>query len=190
MPVESLFYRAPAVPSWPPSPVGRDQPGDPIRNAPGPLVTARRLAYRPFHLPRQQMRAPTSDRQHTPHLDAGTPTGNAHTKNTNGVRAGRRPPPIAGQEARCRIWLFQINRLLRRQARCGPCPRCFARCGPIVAGQDAARSPTVLWGLLTAAAGHLIVFPSLLLRQGSARSRQGPQVSAFRAGTSRLSRQQ
>ena len=41
---------------------------------------------------RQQMRGPTSDRQHTPHLVAGTTTGSAHTNNPNGVRAGRPRP--------------------------------------------------------------------------------------------------
>ena len=41
---------------------------------------------------RPQMRGPTSDRQHTPHLDAGTTTGSAHTKNPNVVRAGRPLP--------------------------------------------------------------------------------------------------
>jgi hypothetical protein len=34
----------------------------------------------------QQMQRPTSDRQHTPHPDAGTTTASAHTKNPNGVR--------------------------------------------------------------------------------------------------------
>ena len=33
-----------------------------------------------------------SDRRQTPHLDAGTTTGSAHTNNANGVRAGRRRP--------------------------------------------------------------------------------------------------
>jgi hypothetical protein len=44
----------------------------------------------------QQMRGPTSDRQHTPDLDAGTTTGSAHIKKPNGVRAGR-PPPAASR---------------------------------------------------------------------------------------------
>jgi hypothetical protein len=40
---------------------------------------------------RQQMRGPTSDGQHTPHLVAGT-TGSARTRNLNGVQAGRPRP--------------------------------------------------------------------------------------------------
>ena len=41
---------------------------------------------------RQQMRGPTSDRQRTPHLDAGTTTRSARTKNPNGVQSGRPRP--------------------------------------------------------------------------------------------------
>jgi hypothetical protein len=41
---------------------------------------------------RQQMLEPTSDRQRTAHLDAGTTTRSAGTKNPNGVRAGRPRP--------------------------------------------------------------------------------------------------
>jgi hypothetical protein len=43
---------------------------------------------------RQQMRGPTSDRQHTPHPDPGTTTGSARTKSPNGVRTGQ-PHPAA-----------------------------------------------------------------------------------------------
>ena len=38
------------------------------------------------------MPGPTSDRQHTPHLVAGTTIASARTKNPNGVRAGRPQP--------------------------------------------------------------------------------------------------
>jgi hypothetical protein len=41
---------------------------------------------------RQQMQGPTSDKQHTPDLDAGTTTGIAHTKIPDGVQANRRHP--------------------------------------------------------------------------------------------------
>ena len=40
---------------------------------------------------RRQMRGPTSDKQRTPHSVEAT-TGNARTKNPNGVRAGRPRP--------------------------------------------------------------------------------------------------
>jgi hypothetical protein len=53
---------------------------------------------------RQQVRGPTSDRQRTPHLDAGTTTRSARTKNPNGVRAGRPRPAdkhIAVVRSRC-----------------------------------------------------------------------------------------
>jgi hypothetical protein len=43
---------------------------------------------------REQMRGPTSDRQHTSQLDAGTTTASACTKNPNVVRKGVRARPI------------------------------------------------------------------------------------------------
>ena len=43
---------------------------------------------------RQQMRGPTSDRQHTPHLVAGTTTASARTKHPVNVRTGQ-PHPAA-----------------------------------------------------------------------------------------------
>ena len=50
---------------------------------------------------RQQMRGPMSDRRHTPHLDAGTTTGSAHTNNANGVRAGRPRPADSASPSDC-----------------------------------------------------------------------------------------
>ena len=47
--------------------------GSPTRNAPGPVETTPRPAYRPCHRSARQTRGPTSDRQHTPHLDAARP---------------------------------------------------------------------------------------------------------------------
>jgi hypothetical protein len=41
---------------------------------------------------RQEMRGPTSERQHTPHLDAGTTKASARTKHPNGVRTGQLHP--------------------------------------------------------------------------------------------------
>ena len=41
---------------------------------------------------RQQMRGPTSERQRTPHLDAGTTKASARTKHLNGVRTGQLHP--------------------------------------------------------------------------------------------------
>jgi conjugative relaxase-like TrwC/TraI family protein len=50
----------------------------------------------------QQIREPTSDMQHAPHLVAATTTGSARTKHPNGVRAGRpRPADNTPQSADC-----------------------------------------------------------------------------------------
>ena len=47
---------------------------------------------------RQATRGLTNDRQHIPHLDAGTTTANARTKNPNGVRAASRIRPLTTVE--------------------------------------------------------------------------------------------
>ena len=71
----------------------RDQPEeDPTRDARRPAGNNASTGISLMPPTRQQMRGPTSDRQHTPQLDAGTTTGSAHTKNPNGARAGRPRP--------------------------------------------------------------------------------------------------
>ena len=75
-------------------PKTRDQPEEPNskRSRPSGNNTSTGISRVPPI--RQQMRGPTNDRQHAPHLDAGTTTGDARTKKANGVRAGR-PHPAA-----------------------------------------------------------------------------------------------
>jgi hypothetical protein len=122
---------------------------------------------RTSHVPptRQRMPGPTSDKQHTPHLDAGATTGSALPRPPNGVRAGRARPadstpsiarsqqsehgvPLhaatAGQAERaahCRRWrFFQIKRArcARRRLR-SVSSLASARCGPILALSGSAR---------------------------------------------------
>jgi hypothetical protein len=73
-------------------PKTRDQPEEP--NSKRSRSCGNNASTEISRLPptRQQMRGPMSDRRHTPHLDAGTTTGSAHTNNANGVRAGRPRP--------------------------------------------------------------------------------------------------
>ena len=74
-------------------PKTRDQPEEEANSKqPPPCGNNASTGISPVPPTRQQMRGPTSDRQHTPHLVAGTTTGSARIKNPNGVRAGRPPP--------------------------------------------------------------------------------------------------
>ena len=62
--------------------------GRPTRNSSPPSGNNASTGISPVPPTRQQMRAPTSDRQQAPHL-VQLRTGSAHTQNPNGVRAGR-----------------------------------------------------------------------------------------------------
>ena len=73
-------------------PKTRDQPEEPNSKRSRPSGNNASTGISPIPPIRQTMRGPTSDRQHTPHLDAGTTTASARTKNPNGVRAGRPHP--------------------------------------------------------------------------------------------------
>jgi hypothetical protein len=73
-------------------PKTRDQPEEPNSKRSRPCGNNASTGISRVPPIRQQMREPTSDRQHAPHLDAGTTTGSAHTKNPIGVRAGRPRP--------------------------------------------------------------------------------------------------
>ena len=77
-----------------PRPPTNRRRGSPTRNAPGPLETTPRPAYRACHRPARQMREPTIDRQHAPHLVAATTTASARTKHPVSVRTGQ-PHPAA-----------------------------------------------------------------------------------------------
>jgi hypothetical protein len=65
----------------------------------------------------QQMRRPMSGRQHTPHLDAGTTTGSAHTNNPDGVPAARpRPADSASQSDRAARNVRRLHKWAGRMA--------------------------------------------------------------------------
>jgi hypothetical protein len=129
------------------SPKTPDQPEEPNSKRFRPCGNNASTKTSPMPPTRQQMREPTSDRQHTPHLDAGTTTRSARTKNPHGVRAGRprpadNPPQSSDRGARqmitprgdgrpsvlelraatnCRIWLSIRSRARLRRA--GPAGR-------------------------------------------------------------------
>src|SRR5512132_4125879 len=69
-------------------PKTRDQPEEPSSKCFRPCGNSASTGISPLQPIRQATRGLTNDRQHTPHLDAGTTTGSARTKNPNGVRAG------------------------------------------------------------------------------------------------------
>jgi hypothetical protein len=73
-------------------PKTRDQPEEPNSKCSRRCGNSVSTVISPIPPVRQTMRGPTSDRQHTPHLDAGTTTASARTKNPNGVRAARPHP--------------------------------------------------------------------------------------------------
>ena len=73
----------------------RDQPEEPNSKRSRPSGNNASTGISPMPPIRRQMRAPTSDRQHTPHLVAGTTIASARTKNPNGVQRAVRARPKA-----------------------------------------------------------------------------------------------
>ena len=101
---------------------------------------------------RQATRGLTNDRQHTPHLDAGTTTASARTKHPVNVRTGQPHPAAnppssccvgavirpmqswdAATAADCRIGSTRIKTALRAAS---PLRVSSLRCGPLRGGRD------------------------------------------------------
>src|SRR5215203_3195044 len=103
----------------------RAQPEEPNSKRPRPSGNNASTGISRVPPPHQQMRGPTSDRQDAPHLVQAA-TGNARTKEANGVRAGRpRPADSAPQSSdrgalsmrlhSTRRWHSDQERRLRRR---------------------------------------------------------------------------
>ena len=73
--------------------------GEPTRDSPPPCGNSASTGISPVPPIRQATQGLTNDRQHTPHLDAGTTTAGARTKHPVNVRTGQ-PHPAANPRRR------------------------------------------------------------------------------------------
>ena len=128
-------------------PKTRDQPEEPNSKRSRPCGNNASTGISRVPPTRQQMRGPTSDRQHTPHLDAGTTTASARTKHPVTVRTGQPHPAVKPPLGLLRraLWFARyrappcqltaesgstrVKRLARSPRRCA-CPRLAAAAPP------------------------------------------------------------